>query len=123
MDSKNERALSLVDSGPEELTPEELADLKQRHGDNLISAHTPNKILMVFKAPSKEIWAYYQDGLSREKVTRTQCFLRLALDCVVRPSQQDAATIFTKYPGMPTALANDIGEMAGLSDELNIKKL
>lgn len=106
-----------------ELSAETIAGLKQKHGETLISVETPDKRLLVFKRPSKEIWAYYQDGLTRDKVTKSACFLRLSMDCVVLPPPQETAVIFGEFPGMPTAIAGELSKLAGLSDELDVKKL
>lgn len=107
----------------DDLAPDEVAALKSKYGEDLISAKAPDRTRMVFKKPSKEIWAYYQNGLTGDKATKNACFLRLCMDCVVLPPQQEAAVVFTKFPGMPTAIAKDLSELAGLSDDLDIKKL
>lgn len=106
-----------------ELNAETIAGLKQKHGETLISATAPSGVTMVFKKPSKEVWAYYQNGLTGDKATKNACFLRLSMDCVVLPPQQEASVVFTEFPGMPTAIAKELSELAGLSDELDIKKL
>jgi hypothetical protein len=45
------------------------------------------------------------------------------MDCVVMPAPQEAAAVFTKFPGMPTVIAKELSELAGLSDDLDVKKL
>lgn len=106
-----------------ELTEEAIASLKQKHGESLVAAKTPTGEQMVFKKPSKEVWARFQDGLSRDKVSRSVALRCLALDCVVVPSQQEAAALFDAFPGMPGVLSNSIAELAGQSEDLDVKKL
>lgn len=118
MDQSKENAVDSAD-----LSAEDVQALKVRYGEDLISAKAPNGVRMVFKKPSKEIWAYYQNGLTGDKATKNACFLRLSMDCVVVPPQQEAAAVFTKFPGMPTAISKELAELAGLSDELDVKKL
>jgi hypothetical protein len=106
-----------------ELSAETIAGLKQKHGDALISATAPSGAVLVFKKPSKEVWAYYQNGLTGDKATQNTCFLRLSMDCVVLPPPQEAAVVFTEFPAMPTVIAKELAKIAGLSDDLDIKKL
>lgn len=107
-----------------ELTEQRIAELVQKHGEGaLVQIKTPTGVPMVFVKPDKEIWAYYQDSLTRDKIPRTTCFLRLSLDCVVEPGPQEAVALFAKFAGMPTVVAGELSKLAGLSDELDIKKL
>lgn len=106
-----------------ELTEETIASLKQKHGDTLIAVNAPSGVQMVFKKPTKEVWARFQDGLSREKVSRSVALRCLGLDCVVVPSQQEAAALFDEFPGMPGTLSVKLAELAGQTEDLDVKKL
>lgn len=106
-----------------ELTDEKIAELKQKHGETLIAVNAPSGVQMVFKKPSKEAWARFQDGLSREKVSRSVALRVLALDCVTFPSQQDAAAVFDEFPGFPGTLSVKLAELAGQTEDLDVKKL
>lgn len=108
-----------------ELSKEQIADLKAKHGNALISVETPDgAAVLVFKKPSKAVWAAYQENLTREKMSRSNAFLTLVMDCVVLPANGlEASAVFAEFPGMPTAIAGELSKLAGLSDELDIKKL
>lgn len=105
-----------------ELTDEQKKSLKDKYG-SFITAETPNEsAILAFKKPTKPVWTAYQEGLAKETMSRSASFLSLALDCLVHPTLEEADKIFTEFPGMPTRIAGELSKMAGLSDELNIKK-
>lgn len=106
-----------------ELTADKIAELKQRHGSELISVTAPDGTTQVYKKPSKVVWSDFIDGLTKEKTTRTACINRLVLSCVVMPSPQDASALFDNYPAFPAVISSKLGEMAGQSEDLDVKKL
>jgi hypothetical protein len=112
-----------MDEKKNELSDEKIAELKQKHGNDLIAVNAPDGSRMVFKKPTKEVWAYFQDGLSKDKIQRSVCLRRLALDCAVLPSPQDASVLFDVYPAFPAVISNQLAELAGQSEDLDVKKL
>jgi len=107
-----------------ELTEEQKAELRQKYGKALIEVETPDGVhTLVFRKPSKQIWAAFQDMAQREKVSHAASLLTLCLDCVVSPPMKEASAIFDEYPGMPVPISAELAKLAGSSPELNIKKL
>lgn len=103
------------------LTKDDVEKLKQNHGDELIALDKPMD--MVFKKPSREIWADFQDAVAKDKGSREGAYRRLSIACCVHPSQDDAVTVFDKYPGLPTKIGDALGKLVGLGEEFDVKKL
>ena len=105
------------------LTEEQVLDLKAKHGDRLIAVEFPTE--MVFKAPPRRIWAEFQDAISKDnKGTREHAYRRLVLQCCVHPERQaDAESVFNDYPALPTKIGDQLGELVGIGDEIEVKKL
>lgn len=104
------------------LTEERVVELKQRHGERLVALEEP--IQMVFKAPLRRVWAEFQDAISKDKGTREGAYRRMVLACRVYPdTEADVAAVFDNYPGLPTRIGDKLGELVGIGDDIEIKKL
>jgi hypothetical protein len=104
------------------LTEERVLELKQKHGDRLIAIEEPTP--MVFKAPLRRVWAEFQDAISKDKGTREGAYRRMVLACRVYPdTEADVASVFDDYPALPTKIGDKLGELVGIGDEIEIKKL
>lgn len=103
------------------LSEEQITNLKRQHGDALIAVSTP--IEMVFKKPTRELWADFQDNISKGKGTREAAYRRLCTACVVHPSADDVAGVFNDLPALPTKVGEALANLVGLGDEFETKKL
>lgn len=103
------------------LSKEDIEQLKRDHGDRLMAVSNP--IDMVFKAPPREVWADFQDGIAKDKGTRESVYRRLAVACCVYPAQDDALRIFDVYPALATKVGDALGTLVGLGGDFDVKKL
>ena len=103
------------------LTEEQIAQLKRDHGDHLIAVSKPME--MVFKKPPRQVWADFQDSISKGKGTREAAYRRLCLACAVHPAQSDVAGVFDDMPALPTKVGEELANLVGLGDDFEVKKL
>ena len=106
-----------------ELTEQQIAELKQKHGSSLIAVTAPSGEQIVLRKPSKAAWADFVDTVNRDKGSRYACNERLVLSCVVYPETTAAAAVFTEWPAFAQAVSGEVATLAGAQDELAVKKL
>jgi hypothetical protein len=111
-----------------QLTQDKVTELKQRHGERLVGVEAP--VEMVFKKPIRSVWADFQDAVSKDKGTREMAYRRLCLACLVfpeldggQPAIDDVKSIFDEYPALPTKIGDKLGDLVGLGDDVELKKL
>lgn len=104
------------------LTKEIVAELKAKHGDRLVGCTDP--LPMVFKAPLRRVWAEFQDAISKDRGTRESAYRRMVLACRVYPeTAEEVEAVFNDYPALPTKIGDKLGELVGIGDEIEVKKL
>lgn len=112
----------MADATESVLTDELVQELKHKHGDRLVGLEFPAP--MIFKAPPRRIWAEFQDSISKDKGTRELAYRKMVLACRVYPDTEQAVTrVFDDYPALPTKIGDQLGELVGIGDEIEIKKL
>lgn len=122
--------MQVIDGKPEpELTKAQIADLKMKHGDELLRI-VESDGTYVFRSPSRKEYARYTGSLARKRDDLVTPGENLALDCLVypliddEPDQRRLRSLFDKRPGLALSLANRLSEMAGASeDSLDLGKL
>lgn len=107
-----------------ELGKEQIAELKQKHGD-LTSITAPNGDVLVFHKPSRATWGFFVDSVSKDRNSKHTSMVQLALACVAHPSVDAASAVLESYPGLATTASGVIAKMAGSGDEseFDVKKL
>lgn len=103
------------------LTAEKIHEFKRDHGDRLMAIEHPAE--MVFKSPEREVWADFQDAVSKDKGTRELAYRRLCLACCVHPAIDQAVQVFDAYPALPTRIGDKLSHLVGLGDDFEVKKL
>lgn len=109
------------------LTEEQIQQYKQEHG-KLVQITIPGEDgadgqLLLFKRAAPNVWADYQEAISKEKGTNTAAFRRLSYACAVYPDAKGLEPIFREYPALPTRIALQITNISGQGDEFEVKKL
>lgn len=99
-----------------------IADLKQKYGDRLSSVKGPDGTRWIVQRPPKAIWALFQQA-AVDNQDRNVTLDTLALDCVVYPERAKVAATLNEYPAYSASLSNALGELAGQSADLDVKKL
>ena len=106
------------------ISPAAIEELKQRHGAaRLSTVKVPDGTTWIIRRPTKAIWTLYVNDARKEGADGSVVNDRLVLDCVVYPERKQVAPILDEYPAFSGSLSNVLGEMAGLSGELDVKKL
>lgn len=97
------------------LAADVVADLKQKHGPNLRFKLAPDDsgAVVVFKKATSAAWNMFVNDLANDKKEKATTIRNLALNCTVHPSRADAMRIFDEYPGIPMAMADEIGTLCG----------
>ena len=106
-----------------ELTEQQIAELKQKHGGMLMAVEAPDGSTIVIHKPHKADWADFVDTVNRDKASRYTANERLVLKCIAWPSTAEAAAVFNEFPAFAQALSGEVASMAGAQDELKTKKL
>lgn len=76
----------------------------------------------VLRTPSAESWDAFQSEIFRDK-DRVSALRNYVLDNIVHPKRDEVAAAFSKRPALPTTLSAKLTDLAGASDELDVKKL
>jgi hypothetical protein len=97
----------------EDLTKEKVAELKQKHGNDLRVIDAPNGDIVVIHKPSKFTWARWTSHINDEKRDRSQTVRDLVNGCLAAPEESVASALFDEYPVMPSAISDVIAEMGG----------
>lgn len=100
---------------------ETIARLKAAHG-GLVAVQGPS-CKLVFRTPTRVEWERFVDDVSSERKSKAVSIRALAVACGVWP---DAATIhaaFEKMPGIPSAIVDKLGELAGAGGTAEVEKL
>jgi hypothetical protein len=105
------------------ISPAAIAELKQKHGDRLSLVKAPDDTHWVIQRPTKAIWSMYVNDARKDGSDGNAVNDRLVLDCVVYPDRKQVAATLTEYAAFSGSLSNELGAMAGLSGDLDVKKL
>lgn len=96
------------------LNDDQIADLKAKHGDNLMQVIAPDGSVCVFRAPKRgeyDRWFDKRDGGS--SVSR-----ELAQSCLVYPDRDGMIAVLDKYPALLVGkggFVDTITDMAGMT--------
>lgn len=104
------------------LSDEDIAQLKAEHGPDLVAVESPSGTL-VFKKPSRPIWADFIDSIARDRGSKEVAIRRLVLACAVQPKMADMDRVLEQYPALPAQVLNDLSDLAGTGNAFEVKKL
>jgi len=105
-----------------ELTEETIRELKSKYPGVDLHAVSVSGSTWVLRTPSAESWDAFQSEILREK-DRVSAMRNYVLDNIVWPARADVLAVFAKKPALPTTISTKLTELAGASDELDVKKL
>jgi len=134
----NEQATTLQKARPEStstgapLSKAQIAELKMKHGDELVSIEQPEGTF-VFRAPSRAEWRRYMNTLTNDRRNADKaaghdqiCCDTLVYPTGASPEEPDVLklrTLFEKKPGLPVTIAAELGDLAGAGESVAVKKL
>lgn len=103
-------------------TPEIIAELKAEHGEIYqIDAREFDKTIIV-KKPDRHVYKRYRkDGMDDDR--RHTALQQLVDDVIVWPPQAEFQAMTDDLPGLYNTFGNEIARLAGLSREVDSKKL
>ena len=110
------------------LTKAQIADLKLKHGDDLV--RVVEDATYVFRPPTKAEYARYVAGVTKKRDDLTDTSERLALDRLVYPTNGEGepdgmrlAKLFEKKAGIGMNIAGKLQDLAGAGDDADVGKL
>jgi|SRR6478609_9993736 len=104
------------------LTPEQVTELKSKHGEFLAEVVTPLGSL-VFKKPAREVYDRWADGQRSGRPASANC-RELAAACLVFPEFKLYTEIIDALPGLViTEITNACTIHCGTLDTFEVKKL
>lgn len=95
-----------------DLTEEKVAELKQKHGENLDSYQLPDDNVIVVSPPSDFVFSRWLRDATSDK-DRAKAMELLALSCIVVPDQIEAKAALKKYPAAILKLVDIVTELGG----------
>lgn len=105
-----------------ELTPEQIAQLKDQHGDNIHMITTDENDSIVAKAPTKPIYEKYKAALFDDR-KRARANEGLVRDCLVAPDRETFNAMIETKPALIETYATKLLELAGAREAVEAKKL
>lgn len=98
-------------------------ELKREHGEVFeISACGYE---FVVRVPTEAECDRFNDSAAKERAAKssgTRALGQLVRDVIVHPTSAECDAIFARRPMLPTTLGNEVVKIAGLSDEVSVKK-
>jgi hypothetical protein len=100
-----------------------IAELQEKHGD-LAIARPKGLGMVICKTPEQDVWERFQEKVSTETKgsSKATAHREFVLSSLVYPSRDDAIAIFRKKPALIIQLANNLADMAGADEEIEVKK-
>jgi hypothetical protein len=104
------------------LTPELIAELKAEHGEIYrLDAREYDKTIVI-KKPDRHVYKRYRkDGTDEDK--RHAALQQLVDDVIVWPPPDEFQAMTDDLPGLYETFGNQVARIAGLSREVDSKKL
>ena len=104
-------------------TKEELQQIKQEHGDQIIGmAHRAG--FLIFKKPSREVWHRFvsavRDDNNKNDVIDMEI---LVVACAVRPTREEMSAICHEYPALADKVTQHLQSLAGADEDEQVVKL
>lgn len=106
-----------------EVTDEMIRDWKTRFGKVYkLAADEEDMTLEVYiKKPTRAAISRFQSGVSKKSVSAAA--QQFVFDLLLYPSQDELVKIFEDKPGLPTALAGEIGDLVGITANFTTTEL
>lgn len=106
-----------------QLSDEEIQDLKQKHGDDLVSIQHPVGLL-VFKKPTKLVWQRFLQAINDDRKPDGPPTEQICVTCCVIPTPEELSQAFLDYPALPDVIAIHITRLAkGIDGDADVVKL
>jgi hypothetical protein len=105
------------------LTPEKIAELKEKHGSKLSAVMAPKGVL-VFRKPSRAEYDRWSDKTNANRGEASSAARELAQCCLVTPDRDTFIAILEDAPSLLCGeILSAITSMCGLDETYEIKKL
>lgn len=101
-------------------TPDRIAELKAAHGE--VYEITACDVTVVVKAPTRAQYNQYRT-LMFDPDRRALANQGLLLNCVVDPDRAGMEALLERLPGLAETIGSEIAEIAGLTKQVETKKL
>jgi hypothetical protein len=105
-------------------TPEQIAELKKKHGEDLclINFDKRTGVHFVVRAPTPAEYDRFMDRCAESAKQRPMALDELGKACAVFPEdEKERASFYAVKPGASTTLATKALELAGLSEDSSEK--
>lgn len=106
------------------ITPEQLADLRAKHGSVhvLSTPRLPGEDFVFRPAGAGEFDAFLATVASRDLATKSQAHRQLAVDLLVYPSEGEWREMAAKLPGLAHTIGDHLSKLAGLDADIVVGK-
>lgn len=104
-----------------DLTPEQINELKEKHGDELHIIESPKHGVFIVVTEPKRRHVDRLSGVSSKKIA--QASRDLINDVTVYPEDRELSHMLEAKPALVQTFSNQILDLAGLDEEATTKKL